>query len=165
MKNKSINMLIVAFLLIALTAVMLIVFLDTSKDEFPKKITVSENGVTESVLPTRDLRLNPTESREYCVNLICAASGKYEITLDYEEKLDGGMKPFIEVTVKADGKTVYEGGLLELLDSDKTISFEGELHEKKPLPITISYHMPRDVGNEAQRTYSDFNVHLKIKKA
>jgi hypothetical protein len=30
--------------------------------------------------------------------------------------------------------------------------------------FTVTYTMPRDVGNEAQGTYSDFDLTLKIKK-
>lgn len=165
MKNRSINILIVAFIVIGMMAVALIFFLDKAEEDFSKDITVSEEGVTESILSVKELKLNPTESREYSINLVCTASGTYEITLDYEEKSDGGMKHFIEVTVKANESIVYEGGLQELLDSDKKIVFESELHEKEQLPISISYHMPREVGNEAQRTYADFDVHLEIKKA
>ena len=165
MKNKNINMLIVGLLLLGLMAVMLIVFLGKAKEDFPKNITVSENGVTESVLAIRDLKLNPTESKEYSVNLLCAASGSYHIYLDYEEKADGGMKPFIDVIVKFDDEVVYEGELSALLDGDEVIQFEGELHETEPLVVSICYLMPYDIGNEAQGTYADFDIHLKIEKS
>ena len=78
------------------------------------EITVKENGVTESILEVRDLKLNPTESMEYDVNLLCDASGMYHISLDYNETEDGGMKPFVDVTVKVGGEQVYEGKLEEL---------------------------------------------------
>lgn len=165
MKNKNINMLIVGLLLLGLMAVMLIVFLGKAKEDFPKNITANENGVTESILAVRDLKLNPTESKEYSVNLVCAASGSYHIYLDYEEKEDGGMKPFIDVTVKFDDEVIYEGELAALLDGDEVIQFEGELHETEPLVVSICYLMPYDIGNEAQGTYADFDIHLKIEKS
>lgn len=165
MKNKSINILIVSLLLLGIMAVSLIVFLGKAKEDFPKNITVSENGITESVLTVRDLKLNPTESKEYNVNLVCAASGSYHIYLDYEEKEDGGMKPFIDVIVKFDNAVVYEGELAALLNTGEVIQFEGELHKAEPLVVSICYVMPYDVGNEAQGTYADFDIHLKIEKS
>lgn len=165
MKNKSINILIVSLLMLGVMAVMLITFLGKVKEDFDKNITVSEDGVTESVLTVRDLKLNPTESKEYSVNLVCAATGSYHISIDYEEKADGGMKPFIDVTVKAGDEVVYEGKLTALLDNGEIIRFDGELYEKEPLVVSICYLMPYDVGNEAQGTYADFDVHLKIEKS
>ncbi len=144
---------------------MLITFLGKAKEDFPENITVSEDGVTESILAVRDLKLCPTESKEYSVNLVCAASGSYHISLDYEEKKNGGMKPFVDVTVKFNGEVVYEGELAALLDSGELIQFEGELHAEEPLVVSICYLMPYDVGNEAQGTYADFDIHLKIEKS
>lgn len=165
MKNKNINMLIVGLLLLGLMAVMLIVFVGKAKEDFPKNITVSESGVTESILSVRDLKLNPTESKEYSINLVCAASGSYHIYLDYEEKKDGGMKPFVNVSIKFDNELVYEGGLAALLDGGVVIQFEGELNSNEPLVVSICYLMPYNVGNEAQRTYADFDIHLRIEKS
>jgi hypothetical protein len=145
---------------------MLITFLESVKQDFEDNIKVSEDGVTESVQQVRDLKLNPTESKEYRVDLVCAASGSYYIYIDYEEKEDGGMKPFVEVTVKLGDEVVYEGSLAALLeDGCEPIQLEGELHAEEPLPITVCYLMPRDVGNEAQGTYADFDLHLKIEKS
>ena len=165
MKNRSVNILIVSFILIGLFAVALIVFLEHTKDTFAENITVSSEGVTESLLPVRDLRLHPTESKEYSVNLVCAASGGFHVTLDFEEKADGGMKEFVTVTVRCDGELLYEGPLTELLDGDVAVQFEVELYEKDPRVISFTYTMPRDVGNEAQGTYSDFDMHLMIEKS
>ena len=164
MKNKSVNILIVSFLLIGVMSVMLIVFLGQAKEDFPKDITVSADGTTETVMSVRELKLSPTESKEYSVNLVCAASGSYLVSLDFEQENDGGMKAFVDVTVKHDDEVVYEGGLLELLDSDVIIDFESELHAKEPVVITVCYEMPYDVGNEAQGTYASFDIHLKIEK-
>jgi hypothetical protein len=165
MKNRSINILITAFVLLGILAFSLAIFIQWAHESFADGITVSENGVTESVLKVRDLRLNPTESKEYSVKLICEATGSYLITLDYNETSDGGMKRFVNVKVKCGGEVVYEGPLAPLLDSDYAIEFEGELDSEEPLPICITYDMPRDVGNEAQGTFSDFDVTLKIKKS
>ena len=164
MKNKSINILIVSLLLLAVMAVVLITFLTKAKEDFPKNITVDSDGVTESILPVRDLMLNPTESKEYSVNLVCDASGSYLITLDYVEKVDGGMKHFVDVTVTCGDIILYNGSLSNLLDTDTVLEMEGELQSEDPLVLTFRYEMPRGVGNEAQGTHSDFDIVLKIAK-
>ena len=162
--NRNIAIMIVAFALIAMMSVMLIVFLIKAHEEFEENIKVEEDGVTEAVVAVRDLALVPTESKEYHINLVCAASGAYHITLDYTEQDDGGMKEFVEVTVKAAGQTVYVGRLSELIDGGVIVGFDGRLYADEPLVITINYRMPDDVGNEAQGTYSHFDICLKIKK-
>jgi hypothetical protein len=164
MKNKNINMLIVALIMAGLMAFMLAVFIEDTHDKFQEKITVDADGVTETTLEVRDLALIPTQKSEYSVNLVCAASGGYFVYLDFTEEKDGGMKPFVVVTVSCDGKQVYSGRLNELLDSDYIIEFEAELEAKEPRVISFKYEMPYETGNEAQGTYADFNIKLTIKK-
>ncbi|MBO5327413.1 MAG: hypothetical protein J6A84_04770 [Clostridia bacterium] len=165
MTNRNKNIMIVALLLLAAMAVILGVFLWQAKQNFPENIKVREDGVTEGILAVRDLRLHPAESREYSVDLFCEASGSYYISLDYEEKKNGGMKSFVDVTVKFGDSVVYEGNLATLMDADIQLQFLGELHATDPTTISICYEMPIEVGNEAQRTYADFDVHFEIKKA
>lgn len=164
MKNRNINILIVALILAGIMAFMLAVFIEDAHDKFEENITVDAGGVTETTLEVRDLRLIPTQKSEYSVNLVCAASGDYNVYLDYVEKKDGGMKPFVTVTVSCDGNQIYRGGLSELLDNDIIIEFEETLEAKEPRVITFIYEMPYETGNEAQGTYSDFNIKLTISK-
>jgi hypothetical protein len=164
MKTRSINILIVSLLLLGVMAVMLIVLVEKAHDDFEGNITVTQNGETEKTLSVSGLKLNPTESREYSVNLVCLASGKYTVKADFEEKTDGGMKHFVNVTASIDGKCVYEGTLFQLLDGKEFFEFETELYEKDPAVLTIKYEMPYHIGNEAQGTFCDFYVHLSVKK-
>ena len=165
MNTKRSNIIIVAMLLFSILSIMLIVFIDRAHEDFKKDITVSATGVTEKTLTVRDLQLSPTQQTEFDVGLTCAASGSYHISLDYVEQRDGGMKHFIDVVVKYNGEVVYEGNLLELLDGDEIVRFEGVLEEKEPCTITIVYEMPIDVGNEAQGTSADFDIRLRIEKS
>ena len=164
MKNKNINMLIIALLLLGSIAFSLIAFLTKVKEDFQENITVSESGVTEKAVKVRNLSLNPTDSREYSINLVCEASGKYLVSIEYDEKDDGGMKEFVNVTIKANDDMVYEGTLIDLIDNAPTVEFEGELYAKDPVVITINYAMPYEVGNEAEGTSADFDVIVKIAK-
>ena len=97
-KNRSLNMLIVGMLVLCALSVTLAVFLYEAHEEFDDRIVVNEDGVTESIIPVRDLMLVPTETKEYSVDFFCAASGTYEFDVSYVETEDGGMKSFVNVT-------------------------------------------------------------------
>ena len=101
MKNKNINMLIVSFLVIAAFSIMLIIYVGTAKSDFSENIKVSQDGVTEDILAVRDLRLAPTESKEYSVNLVCAASGTIAFDLKYVEKKRQRVKRYKSIESKS----------------------------------------------------------------
>ena len=68
------------------------------------------------------------------------------------------------MTITADGAVVYQGSLQDLINNGLKVNFKGELQAKEPLVLTFHYEMPREIGNEAQGTYSDFDVHIKVEK-
>lgn len=165
MKNKSINMLIVAFVLIAIFSITLTVYIFQAREDFDDDITVSESGVTEAIFKERSLKLVPTEKKELDVNLFCKASGEYHVTIDFIEAADGDMKHFVNVSVLCNGESVYEGNLAKLLDDpDEKVLFDSELYSKDPTVVTIRYEMPYETGNEAQGTTADFDVRFTINK-
>ena len=164
MNKKTVFIIISALLMLALMASMLLMLMMKAHENFPKNIKVRENGVTEDVFTIRDLQLNPTESKEYEIDLVCDASGDYNITLTYEELQHGTMKYYVDVAVKANGEVVYEGKLSALIDDKEVISFDGVLLAEEPLVVTVIYTMPYETGNEAQGTSADFDLYLKVKK-
>lgn len=165
MKNKSMNILIVALLLLSLMSITLIVFLDDAHNRFKQDITVNAGGVTEEIMAVRDLHLNPTESREYSVNFTCAASGLYDFAIEYIEEKDGGMKNFVNVNVRFGDELLYSGRLADLFLEDVVLEFQGELHATEPVTVKFSYGMPYEVGNEAQGTSADFDIRFTVSKA
>ena len=165
MKDRSFYILVTAILLLSAMALMLIIFLHEADESYEDSITVDANGVTETLIPVRDLTLTPGVKKEYDVNLICQATGSYFIHVDFQEKDDGGMKEFVDVRVEFDGEQVFDGKLTELIDEGVVIEGEGELHSEEPFEVHFYYEMPVEVGNEAQGTYSTFDVHILIKKS
>ena len=165
MKNSSINILIVAMILFALISIMLSVFLEEAHDEFKETVTVNSDGVTEETLTVRGLSLVPGQEQEYEVGLRCMASGSYFISFQFIEKVDGGMKEFIYLTITSGDTTVYSGELAALIDTQVRVGFDGYLNADDPLKITINYKMPIDIGNEARNTFADFDINLKIEKS
>lgn len=163
MKDRSFYILVTAILILCVMALMLIVFLNWADEEFEDSIMVEEKGVTETLIPVRDLTLTPGAKKEYHVNLICEATGVYFIHLDYQETHDGGLKEFVKVEIELGGELIYEGGLSELLDG-LVIETEGELVADDPIVATFRYEMPLEIGNEAQGTSSDFDIHIIINK-
>lgn len=164
MKEKSLNMLLVAMVLLSLLAVMMIMFLYRADLKFENSITVTENGVTESILTVKDLTLTPGAARDYHVNLVCDATGLYHIIVDYEEVHDGGMKDFVDVRIMFGEREIFNGCLGRLLDGE-IVTFDGELDHSEPLVLSFYYEMPIETGNEAQGTSADFDIVLTIRKS
>ena len=164
MKNRSYNILIVASILFILLSIMLLLYLDNAHKTFEGDIEVNEFGVTETVIPVRDLTLTPGDTKNYDVNLFCKATGSYHVTIDFIEDEDGHMKHFVNVVVLADDEQVYEGPLTELIDEKPTIIFDAVLDESEPTVLTFIYEMPVETGNEAQGTFSNFDIRVNIKK-
>lgn len=164
MKNRSINMLIVATIVLTAMSIMLLLFLNDAHNTFEGDITVNEYGVTETVIPIRDLTLTPGDQKDYDVNVYCKATGSYHVSIDVIEDKDGGMKKFVNVKILSDGAQIYEGALTELIDDDLIIIFDAELDDSRPTVLTFIYEMPLDTGNEAQGTFSDFDIQVNINK-
>ena len=165
MKNRSVNILIVALCLLIVLSVTLAIFIEKARQDFEGDLRVSANGVTEKIFVVRELSLNPTESRDYTVNLLCAASGVYNLTLDYNETRDGGMKDHVVVTMTLGDELIYAGTLANLLQDGVSVQTVCTLEEKDSIPLKVHYEMPHHIGNEAQGTSADFKISLAIKKA
>lgn len=164
MSKHAITVLIVALCILAVMGGLLAAYTQLAHEDFEENITVSKEGRTTSTVEVNNLVLYPATSRTYTVHLRCKASGTYHISLSYEEKNNGGLKPFVNVTVKAGGQTQWSGTLEDLLAGNATPTFSGELQEKDSFDVQIIYEMPGEVGNEAQDTFADFDVHFTIEK-
>lgn len=164
MKNRTLGTILVALLALSAMAITLVLFLVEAHENFPESVKVRENGVTQDVFSVRDLQLYPGQSREYEIELVCDASGDYNITLAYEELESGSLKHYVDVAVKANGETVYTGKLSRLIDDKETVSFDGTLEAEEPLVVTVTYTMPHEIGNEAQGASTDFDIYLRIEK-
>ena len=132
-----------------------------------KNLSVREvvvNGdETHEVLEVADLKLIPSESKEYRIEITSHSTNEYSVTLDFVETNDGGMKEFVDVRLELDGQVLYEGKLMDLF-GDFTIDFNVFLKAKEASTVSIVYSMDSTVGNEAKKTFSDFNIDLKINK-
>ena len=130
-------------------------------DGFKKEIKIVKDGTTIDSMEIKSLSLHPGESVDYQVVLNAPMSGSYQVTLDFNEKVDGGLKQFIVVVINDGSKNVLNKGLSDVLAGDK-ITLTCNIEEKKPYVLDISYVMPEDVNNDAMGTTATFEIEFCI---
>lgn len=159
-KRRTRNILILTLCVYVLIGIAFFFYIRTVQNDFPKEITVEVNGTTTSLLKIGEFNLKPGEDREYVVNLKSKVSGDYKINLDFTEITYSELKRFINVGIIVRDDESYYRTLSELLDSEEKIEFMSSLKWDVATRILIRFHMPIEVGNEAQGTVADFNVVL-----
>lgn len=164
MSKLATTILVAALCLLAAMGGLLAAHTQLAHEDFEENITVSKEGTTTSTVEIHDLALLPATSRTYTVHLRCKASGTYRVSLAYEEKANGGLKPFVNVTVKAGDEIMWNGTLQALLNGKTIPGFSAELQAEDPFDVQVIYEMPQEVGNEAKDTFADFDVHFTIEK-
>ena len=119
----------------------------------------SEHEVIEVV----DLKLIPSESKKYTIDLIVLESSDFSGSLKFVEDVDGGLKQFVDVCLEIEDEVLFEGKLGELL-SDSVIEFATHIDSLNPVKIHITYSMDESVGNEAENVYADFSIDVKLER-
>lgn len=163
MRNISRNLLIICSCLLTLVAIAVLVFIVVIQSTFTDKIVIRSNKEIHKIVEVADLKLIPTESKEYEIELNSYTSGDFKITLDYNELKDGGMKDFVDVKIIIEEKTIYEGKLTELFENN--VSYNLRVESGYSSKILIIYSMAESVGSEAENTYADFEIDFGIKRA
>ena len=77
------------FLVISVTTFVAIIMwfnIQNAHNDFGEDIVIENNGQTVKNFSIDDLMLNPGQTKDYKVNLICKAEGTYKIILDYMRK-------------------------------------------------------------------------------
>lgn len=163
-KNKSIWVLIISFIVVAFISIAIIFNNLDARSEFTNSVKIDGSGYAEKEIEVRNLQLHPNESKSYTIEVAPEFGGDYEISINYQEIKDGGLKEFVTVSFSVDGKQVQSSSLKSLLDSKSSIVILQNFSEDKPLKLTVTYIMSYEVGNEAQGTYADFDVTLIFDK-
>jgi hypothetical protein len=132
-----------------------------------------EQRVVGNTVKMNDLTIvAPGYSETYEVKLKLADDGKYTFRLDFSETKDGGLKNYVDVTIKDGNKTVASGTLAELLRSG-TVNHETDVKNGKAT-LTFVYTMKEtylDGDGNAQEvtdeiaggTSASFNIKIGIK--
>ena len=163
-KSKSIWILIISFIVVAFISIAIIFNNLDARSEFTNSVKIDGSGYAEKEIEVRNLQLHPNESKSYSIEVAPEFGGDYEISINYQEIKDGGLKEFETVSFSVDGKQVQSSSLKSLLDGKSSIVILQNFSEDKPLKLTVTYIMPYEVGNEAQGAYADFDVTLIFDK-
>ncbi len=157
--RKELRVLIVSLCVIILVAILLIIFLTGEQENFEKNVTITTDGKVSETLTFEKLDLKPGESVEYTINVKCAVDGEYDVLLEFVQTKNGGISPFVNVDIDYNGNVKSER-LDKLFLSAKAVELVCTLSEKEVQQIKIKYTMPYEVENEAEDTWSIFNVVL-----
>lgn len=105
------------------------------------------------------LELVPGESCEYTIQLKSTNAKKYDLSFDFVEVEDGGLKNFACVKITSGGEILYDDLILAAFEKNDFV-FPVDFKEGKNTEINIIYYMPVDVGNEAKNTNALFKLLL-----
>lgn len=164
MKRKIAYALIAAMsLMIVIGIALSIAYYYQSKDTVVDgeiSVTVGNDTTFETEF---DLKLSPSESCEYLFRLNGRRQSVYEITLNFDQIKDAGMKSLTDVRIAVEDRVLFEGKLEELLREDETVVFDLEAKDDGGVALRIVYSMSGQVGNEAMGTSVDFDMTLTSK--
>lgn len=163
-KSKSIWILISSFIMVFFISVAVIFNNIDAREDFTNSVKIDGDGYAETTCEIRSLQLHPSESKDYSIEVAPEFGGEYEITINFNEITNGGLKEFVNVSVSI-GDKIYTYLLKNLLDEKNTIKILQNFSKEKPLELIISYAMPYEVGNEAQGVFADFDVKIIFNKA
>lgn len=153
------NVLILALIVFALIGLFFFFYVKSAQADYRDEATIELNGTTTKTLKVNFAAFKPGEHYEYAVNLKCKAEGDYNVELEFEQTLDGGLKDYLSVEI-ACGDETYRNTLSAMLDGGEKTRFGCSLSAEAVTKILFRFYMPVDVGNEAQGKVADFNVIL-----
>lgn len=119
------------------------------------RVDVEENE--EKIVKFESLNIVPGSSDEYTIKLQTEVASTYQISLDFIEEEDLGLKEFVYVKIQI-GNEILCDKLLKDVFEEEVISFECKMELRKKYDIEVTYYMLESVGNEAKNTQTTFNI-------
>lgn len=115
-----------------------------------------EEGVGQ-IASFTDLAMVPGSEDRYRILLSSQYEDDYVVTFTFRETEDHGLKNYVYARIEY-GDEVIADKLLRDVFEDKTYSLELPLYKDKDAEVKITYYIPESVGNEAERTSTDFDL-------
>lgn len=136
-------------------------YLISNPDRGSDTISVDVGKPSGDTVRFEDLKLIPGKSTDYNISLDGEIEAECEITLKFEEKSDKGLKNYVYARVEFNGENVYGKDMLlaDLFKAD-VLKFPCDFSDGKDHSIKITYYMPLDVSNEAEKAEADFVLHV-----
>lgn len=164
MKNKVFIAILVSLFAVAAVAAGVTYYNVSSRGTENAIVKIDKDGKADETVTVSELTLNPSETKDDVIYLTCEADGEFDVSLEFIEKYDGGLKSFVTVKITSAGNTVYDGMLDALLTDKAPVTFKSGVAKKGKTELVISYSMPESVGNEAKNTSSRFDIHVTVDK-
>ena len=116
-----------------------------------------EEEITKKEVVFKKLSLSPGDSCDYTLIFEREEVTGYDVTFKFEETEELELKNYIYVKMEAHGNVFYEKLLADAF-KDGEINLHIDPAKTGGGDIHITYYLPMDVGNEAQRAKSTFKL-------
>ena len=113
-------------------------------------------GITKEVV-FKKLDLAPGQSCDYTILLDREEAISYDITFEFDETEKLDLKKFVRVKMETNGETFYDELLADAFE-DEVLYLHIDHTKPQSDEIKITYYLPEDVGNEAQKAESIFKL-------
>ena len=161
MSSKFITFLFIAAAVMSVLFSGLMIYVFVLKDSILDEVVLVRDGVNEVELVVDDLQLTPGATKQYNIVLNSKETGSYTLDMLYNETVDGGMKQFVDVQILCAEEVIYDGTLADLLGG-REILHSLTLERGMVYDLTFIYSMSDEVGNEAQKTTTSFDINVAI---
>ena len=134
-------------------------------DDGVSDIIFSEDKL-EGTVEFREMLIHPGETLYHKVLLKNKVEGECTIKINFDEYkpefLANELQKYVYVTVTLGEGTICENVLLGELFTTELPETNCLLSDKDPLEMNISFHMPEEIGNEAELTEAFFDVVINV---
>lgn len=124
-------------------------------------INIDKNGAHQ-ILEIGKLSVLPGKEEDHTIGLSVIQTNTYIIQMDFIEIEDGGLGNFLRIKITVDDEVIFESSLKELMSGTNLVGFNLALDAEMIKDIKITYYLLVDVGNEAMKKYSKFNIKVDI---
>lgn len=157
-KSNLMRIILIAGSVLIIVGVSLMGWMLATEDERGVIEIKLEDGKTES-LAFEDLTLVPGEECEYTIQLKKTSSSKYDLELDFVEIEEKTLQNYARVKIIANGEVISDELLADAFKKEKIV-LPVDFDEGKNTELKVVYYLPIDVGNEAKRAETVFELLL-----
>lgn len=162
MKSKSMNMLILALLMVSMAGIGLMLKVNAAQREFEKSIQIDSEQITaggsyEENLSFELLCFYPGVEKGYTLAITAPEASEYKLSLDFNETQEGDLEKYLDVSIEC-GSVKVTRSLEALFAEGEKTQFICDLKKGEKVKIYINYSMPLETGNESQGAEAYFDI-------
>lgn len=104
--------------------------------------------------------INPGTEKSYTINLEKENMSSYNVSLSFfKNESVGNLDRFLDISISANQFSIHEP-LKDVLDNKKSYDLGKGVES-----ILVAFSMPSDIGNEAQKIKTIFQMELEVKRS